>query len=126
MNLGHGYSTKRSKYGNSRSGGYDSRKEARRAQELELLQRAGAISNLQRQVKFVLIETQREPDRTGPSGGKRPGKVLEKECSYYADFTYYDSRGRFVVEDCKGMRTKDYVIKRKLMLERYKIRILET
>lgn len=106
--------TKRSKYGAKKSGGYDSRKEHRRANELKLMQRAGLISNLREQVKYVLIPTQRD---TG-------GKLLEKECSYYADFVY-DRNGVTVVEDTKGVRTQEYIIKRKLMLHVHGISIVE-
>lgn len=105
---------KRSKYGAKKSGGYDSRKEHRRANELKLMQRAGLISNLREQVKYVLIPTQRD---TG-------GKLLEKECSYYADFVY-DRNGVTVVEDTKGVRTQEYIIKRKLMLHVHGISIVE-
>lgn len=104
---------------------FDSGKEYRRFCELKLLQRAGKISDLQRQVKFVLIPTQREPDKIGPRGGVKEGKVIEQECSYIADFVYTDDKGNTVVEDTKGFKTKDYIIKRKLMLERHGIRIKE-
>ncbi len=103
---------------------FDSRKEYRRYEELLLLQQAGEISNLRRQVKFVLIPTQREPNQIGPRGGVRKGKLLEHECSYIADFVYTEN-GKTVVEDTKGMKTKDYIIKRKLMLYVHNIRIRE-
>ena len=115
-----------SKYGAKKSGGYDSKKEARRARELYLLQEAGEISGLRQQVKFVLIPTQRGPGKVGPRGGKKNGPVLEHECAYIADFCYTRKDGTRVVEDCKGFRTKDYIIKRKLMLWVHGIRILET
>lgn len=83
---------------------FDSKKEAKRYQELILLERAGVISDLQRQVKFILIPVQRIN-----------GKVVERECSYVADFVYLDEGGKKVVEDTKGVKTKDYIIKRKLM-----------
>lgn len=105
---------------------FDSRKEARRFCDLALLEKAGQIADLKRQVKFVLIPAQREPDRVGPRGGKVKGKLLEKEVSYYADFVYLDLQtGEMVVEDTKGMKTKDYIIKRKLMLYILGIRIKE-
>ncbi len=115
----------RSKYGNRRSEGFDSKKEERRFYELQLLERAGKIQRLTRQVKYVLIETQREPDTVGPRGGVKRGELIEKECSYIADFVY-ERDGKTIVEDCKGFRTKEYVIKRKLMLKNYGIRIYET
>lgn len=95
---------------------FDSRKEARRWQELRLLQKAGQISELRRQVKFVLIPTQRGPEEIGPKGGRKPGKLLEKECSYIADHVFLDQEGKVHVEDTKGVRTEAYRIKKKLML----------
>ena len=103
---------------------FDSKKEAQRYGELLLLEKAGAISYLQRQVKFLLIPTQREADTRGPRGGIRKGRTLEKECAYIADFVYYEN-GRMVVEDTKGFRTKEYIIKRKLMLHVHGIQIRE-
>lgn len=105
---------KRNKYGARRSGGYDSRKEHSRANELKLMQRAGLISNLREQVKYVLIPAQRDSS----------GKLLERECAYYADFVY-DRDGVTVVEDTKGFRTPEYKIKRKLMLRVHGISITE-
>jgi len=103
---------------------FDSKKEAKRYSELLLLEKAGAIQNLQRQVKYVLIPSQREPDTIGKKGGIHRGKTIEKECSYYADFVYQEA-GETVVEDTKGMRTTDYIIKRKLMLYVHGIRVKE-
>lgn len=118
----------KSKYGAKKTvvGGveFDSKKEARRYQELLLLERAGAISELQRQVEFELIPVQREPDTVGIRGGIRKGRVIEHKCSYVADFVYKEN-GKKVVEDTKGFKTKDYIIKRKLMLSVYGIRIKE-
>lgn len=119
---------KSSKYGNKKivvdGITFDSKKEAKRFQELSLLEKAGAIRNLQRQVKYILIPTQREPDVIGKRGGIKKGSVIEKECAYYADFVY-EENGQTVVEDTKGMRTTDYVIKRKLMLHVFGIKIRE-
>lgn len=103
---------------------FDSKKELRRYNELKVLERVGEISHLQRQVKFVLIPTQRTEDKIGVRGGVIKGKLLEKECSYYADFVY-EENGETVVEDVKGMRTTEYVIKRKLMLYIHNIKIKE-
>lgn len=106
---------------------FDSRKEARRYQDLLLLQRAGVIKKLEMQVKFVLIPTQYEITiRYGKKGQrlKDKQKLLEKECSYIADFVY-EENGKKVVEDTKGVKTKDYIIKRKLMLHVHGIRIRE-
>ena len=93
-------------------------KEYSRWQELKLMQRAGEIYELQRQVPFVLIPTQRGED----------GKVIEREVKYIADFTYRERCGnRLVVEDTKSSATKteEYILKRKLMLYRLGIRITE-
>lgn len=105
---------------------FDSKKEYRRWNELILQVKAKEISELRRQVKYVLIPAQREPDLTGPRGGIRRGKLIEREVAYIADFVYTDRDGNTIVEDCKGMRTKEYIIKRKLMLKEYGIRIKET
>jgi hypothetical protein len=106
---------------------FDSKKEYRRYRELLLLERAGEISNLQRQVKFLLIPTQYEHFKRYGKNGKEltPGKrVVEKECAYYADFVYTEN-GKDVVEDTKGVRTPEYIIKRKLLLHIHGIRIKE-
>lgn len=104
---------------------FDSSKEYRRFCELKLLQRAKKISDLQRQVKFVLIPAQREPDEIGVRGGIKKGKIIEQECAYLADFVYINEKGEKVVEDTKGFKTKDYIIKRKLMLYVHGIKIVE-
>lgn len=104
---------------------FDSKREAKRYGELLLLEKAGAITNLQRQVKYILIPAQREPDTIGARGGIHKGKLIERECAYYADFVYQDEAGNTVVEDTKGMRMTEYVIKRKLMLYIHGIRITE-
>ena len=90
---------------------YDSKKEARRHRELLLLERAGKITNLERQVKFELI-----PKQDG-----------ERACNYVADFVYTNvDTGERVVEDTKGFKTEVYRIKKKLMLWVHNIRIIET
>lgn len=94
---------------------YDSRKEAQRAQELRLMLKAGIISNLREQVPYELIPAQKN----------EYGKVVERAVIYKADFVYDDENGKTVVEDVKGVRTKEYIIKRKLMLYEYGIRIRE-
>lgn len=110
---------------------FDSKREARRYTQLRLLEDAGEITDLQCQVRFVLIPAQREFTNEIYTKGKnkghfKPGKLLERECTYIADFVYIDTRtGERVVEDTKGMKTEAYIIKRKLMLERYGIRLRE-
>lgn len=107
---------------------FDSKKEYRRWQELRFMEKAGQITNLQRQVKFVLIPAQYETyERYSAKTGKRLQdgiRCAEREVSYIADFVY-DQAGKVVVEDTKGIKTKDYIIKRKLMLERHGVKITE-
>ena len=112
-----------SKYGNRKVTvdglTFDSVKEANRWCELKLMQRAGEIKDLERQVTFILIPTQKD---------WKTGKVLERECKYVADFVFWEN-GRNgwekVVEDTKGFKTPEYIMKRKLMLKEYGIRIRE-
>lgn len=104
---------------------FDSKKEARRWAELYAMEQRGEISDLRTQVKFVLVPTQREPDVIGPKGGITPGKVVEKEAAYIADFVYTEN-GVEIVEDSKGFRTDVYRLKRKLMRYFYGISIRET
>lgn len=88
---------------------FDSVKEYHRWGCLRLLERAGRITDLKRQVKFELI----------------PKQKGERACYYIADFTYYED-GNLVVEDCKGYRTDIYRLKKKLLLWVHGIRITET
>lgn len=92
---------------------FDSRKEARRWVELQMMRAEGSIANLRRQVSYELIPKQRRAD----------GEV-ERACAYVADFVY-EQDGMIVVEDAKGMRTRDYIIKRKLMLHVHGVSIVE-
>ena len=94
------------------------------------MQMAHEISELEVQKKYVLIPAQREKStevyKKGEKKGQpKEGKVIEKECAYYADFDYIDKNGRHIVEDTKGVKTKEYIIKRKLMLYIHGIRISE-
>ena len=84
-------------------------KEYHRWGVLRLLERAGRITDLKRQVRYEVI----------------PKQYGERACYYVADFTYYED-GKLVVEDAKGYRTDDYIIKRKLMLWVHGIKIKET
>lgn len=123
---------KRNKYHNSKirinDESFDSKKEYHRFLELKILEDAGVIRKLERQVKFVLIPAQREPETITQRGRKIPGKVIEREVSYVADFVY-EQNGEIVVEDVKGYRGggayEVFKIKKKLMLHRYGIRIRE-
>lgn len=94
-------------------GRFDSLKEYSRFRELRLLERAGEITALRRQEPFELIPTQRRDGRT------------ERPVKYIADFTYTTKDGEKVVEDVKGLKTREYIIKRKLMLWEFGIVIRE-
>lgn len=109
---------------------FDSKKEAQRYQQLKLMEKAGVICDLKRQVKYELIPAQ-----------YIDGKCVERAVTYVSDFEYYMLKpprvksvmvshkegivGEHIVEDVKGVRTPEYVIKRKLMLYKYGIRITE-
>ena len=86
---------------------HDSRKEARRCNELHLLQKAGAIKGLEVQKRFELLPMMRYP-----------GMPTERRVDYVADFVYIED-GKIVIEDTKGYRTKDYILKRKMLKYRY-------
>lgn len=121
------YNTKKVRYNGIE---FDSKKEMQRYAELRLLEKAGKIFDLQLQKTFELIppqyETSAEYYKKGKHKGERKkGKCLEKAVTYKADFVYVDKDGYTVVEDTKGFKTKDYIIKRKLMLFVYGIRIIE-
>jgi hypothetical protein len=128
-----------SKYNNSKvetpSGErFDSVKEYHRWRQLLLLQHAGIISDLQRQVAFELIPTQWETyERYGKNGQrlKDGRRRVELAVTYVADFVYTDlATGQTVVEDTKGLKKGAayylFVLKRKLFLDRYGIKIKET
>ena len=94
---------------------FDSKREYKRWCELLLLQQEGKIANLDRQVKFELIPSQRID-----------GKVVERPVNYVADFVYVDTASsKMLVEDSKGFKKKDYIIKRKLMLWVHGLRVRE-
>ena len=107
-----------SKYRNRKvttSEGYvhDSRKEAVRWLQLKMMERAGQITDLKRQVRFVLIPTQYGTDENGKK------QLIERQTSYIADFVYTEN-GKTIVEDVKGYKRggayQVFTIKRKLML----------
>lgn len=109
---------------------FSSRKEARRYRDLSLLSKTGEITDLQMQVPYELIPAQKEHPTIGSKGGVKPGKTIERSCVYVADFVYKDKEGNTVVEDVKGYRGKTgaysvFVIKRKLMLWKYGIKVRE-
>lgn len=105
---------------------FDSKKEAMRYLYLFSLQRKGIIKDLERQKSFVLIPAQREPEIRLKNGKNKQGRVIEREIRYIADFVYKMAcSGEIVVEDTKGVKTKDYILKRKMMLYFYGIKIKE-
>lgn len=123
----------RSKYGSVKvttSDGitHDSQKEANRWCELKLLERAGKITNLERQVAFELIPAQYESvPRVSKTGKQLKDKqvLIEKSVKYIADFVYREC-GKLVVEDVKSPATakkESYIIKRKLLYWVYGIKI---
>lgn len=95
---------------------FDSKKEYNRYCELKLLEKAGEIKDLDRQHRFQIIPTQRDLD----------GNIIERPVTYIADFTYTDVKtGKLVVEDTKGYKTPEYILKRKMLLYWNGIRIKE-
>lgn len=116
------------KYHAIKTGKSASKKEAARKRELELMERAGRIESLRCQVPFELIPAQYEPDIIGKRGGKKRGRCIERSAVYVADFVYFQA-GKQIVEDAKGYKGgeayKLFVLKRKMMLWRYGIRIRE-
>lgn len=81
---------------------FDSAKEAKRYTRLRDLERAGKIQGLRLQVPFEILPSF-ECDG-----------VKYRGMSYVADFVYYRA-GKVVVEDCKGFKTAEYKMKKKLM-----------
>lgn len=96
---------------------FDSKREAQHYMSLKLLEKGKRIRNLELQKRYELVPSQ-----------KIDGKVAERAVNYVADFVYEEfDRGewRQVVVDVKGMKTPEYVIKRKLMLYVHGIQIRE-
>lgn len=126
---------KRNKYHNKKvqynGKTFDSNKECERYKQLVLLEKSGKIYDLGTQVKYELIPAQYEYyERYGKSGKrlKDGKKCVERSVDYYADFVYTDSQsGETIIEDTKSpvTRTTEYIIKRKLMLYVYGIKIRE-
>lgn len=96
---------------------FDSKREAERYTYLSIMQKAGLICDLKRQVRYELLPAQRIN-----------GKVVERGVSYYADYVYVvKETGETVVEDVKGFRDNPvWILKRKLMLYFHGIRVKET
>jgi len=108
---------------------FDSKREEGRYEQLRLMEKAGEITDLRLQVPYELIPNQYETyERYGKRGQRlKDGvRLLEKKVEYVADFVYIDIKtGEEIVEDAKGKRTKEYIIKRKLMLYIHGIKVRE-
>lgn len=115
---------------------FDSKREAGRYAELKQLEKSGEISELELQKKFSLVPPQYAPSNEYYKSGKnkgqlKRGKLIERGIDYIADFCYKDKHGNLIVEDSKGYRDPSsagyakFVIKRKLMLYCYGIRVNE-
>lgn len=81
---------------------FDSAKEAKRYTQLRDMEKAGAIHGLLLQVPFEILPSF-ECDG-----------VKYRGMRYIADFVYIRD-GKRVVEDCKGFKTAEYKLKKKLM-----------
>ena len=120
MRIGNVSVNVRSKYHNKKVKGFDSAKEWRRNQELETLQRAGEISELNRQVPFTLMPSYTISDETTKQGFR-----TIREIRYIADFTYRLKNGKRIIEDVKGMQTDVFKIKRKLLERKIALGVIE-
>lgn len=113
----------RPKYGNNKIknafGTYDSELEWSRFVFLSNRQKEGEISDLRRQVEYLLIPAQYGTEiRHLKTKDKEVRVLLERPCSYIADFVY-ERNGKTIVEDCKGAKaiiTETAKIKKKLLL----------
>lgn len=110
----------RSKYGNkkARHAGivFDSRRERNRYIILSSMEKAGEISDLRMQVSFELIPAVYETvEKQLKTKVKMVERCVQKATHYIADFVYKDKDGKIVVEDAKGMKTKEYMLKKKMM-----------
>ena len=94
---------------------YRSKREAGRHQALLLLQRAGHIAGLVREVPFVLAP------KVKIEGETRARPALR----YVADFVYTTADGRMVIEDAKGFRTPVYRVKKHLMKTVHNVDVVE-
>ena len=110
---------------------FDSKKECKRYMELKLLEKGNVIRDLRLQVEFELLPNQYATEKRYGKNGKplKDKKVLlERRVVYRADFVYIlNETGETVVEDAKSeiTRTPVYLLKRKLMLYRYGVRVHE-
>ena len=111
---------KKSKYGNIKCEyegiKFDSKAERKRYITLLLWQQSGVISDLELQVKYVLTASKKRDDNS-----------TERASEYKCDFQYkHGETGRLIVEDVKGGKcTPEFILKRKMMLEKYGITVRE-
>jgi len=114
---------KPNKYKAVKTDGYDSKKEARRAAILKLLEKQGYIKSLQEQVKFEL-----QPSFKIFEDNPNLKEKTVRSITYVTDFYYYDlEKDSWVAEDVKGFKTEVYRIKAKLFQYLYRdIVLLET
>lgn len=120
----------RSKYGNKKAKRdgmvFDSRRERNRYITLSALQRAGEISDLRMQVTYELLPAIYEmEEKQLKTKVKMVQRCAQRAVHYIADFVYKDKEGNEVVEDTKGMRTKEYLLKKKMMRALLGIQIKE-
>ncbi len=106
---------------------FDSKKEYLKFKELQLLEKAGKIKNLKRQVEYLLIPAQF--GMVTDENGRRKRVCLKRACSYYADFVYHDADGKLHVVDVKGYKGGGaysvFQIKSKLMLQNFGVLVEE-
>jgi hypothetical protein len=95
---------------------FDSKKELSRYKVLKILEKNGTISDLRLQVSYELIPTIYETKFVQlKTKTKEVTRVAQKAVHYVADFVYKDENGNEIVEDAKGVRTKEYILKKKMM-----------
>lgn len=87
---------------------FDSKKEANRYMQLKMLEKAGEIRDIELQKSFELQPTFRKNNKT------------YRKIVYIADFCYFNIKdGKYIVEDIKGFKTKEYMLKKKMFEYRY-------
>ena len=121
----------RNKYGNIKTEVdgivFDSRKEARYYLYLRQRLHDGAITDLKRQVPYELVPVVYKDETVHlKTKDKTVKKVVQRPIRYVADFVYVDGKtGKTQVIDCKGVRTKEYLLKKKMMLAFHGIEVIE-
>ena len=105
---------------------FDSRKEGMRWLLLKDMERAGEISGLRRQVPFELLPAiWREETVHLKTKDKTERRLVQRAVHYIADFVYTTRDGKQVVEDTKGVRLPEYILKKKMMLALKGVEITE-